>query len=122
MLKPANDIPPHDVAVLKILLNAETLEVDRNYTPKKGTLAAHAEFGDLYLPMEGLVDVTAEKARQTKEMEKIDAEIAKVEQKLANPAFTQKVPVEVLREHEKRLAEWQSKKQHVQAALDALEN
>ena len=122
MLKPANDIPPHDVAVLKILLNAEALEVDRNYTPKKGTLAAHAEFGNLYLPMEGLVDVAAEKARQTKEMEKIDAEIAKVEQKLANPAFTQKVPVEVLREHEKRLAEWQSKRQHVQAALNALEN
>jgi valyl-tRNA synthetase len=44
-----------------------------------------------------------------------------VEQKLANPAFTQKVPAEVLREHEKRLTDWQSKKEHVQAALAALE-
>ncbi|MDB6023424.1 MAG: valyl-tRNA synthetase [Pedosphaera sp.] len=121
VLKPAGHIPPHDVGVLKILLNAETLEVDANYVPKKGTPTVHSDLGDLYLPLEGLIDVAAEKARLTKELEKIDAEIAKVEQKLGNPAFTQKVPVEVLREHEKRLADWQAKKQHVLAALAALE-
>jgi len=73
------------------------------------------------LPLEGLVDIPAEKARLKKEKEKIDAEILKVEQKLGNPAFTQKVPAEVLREHEKRLVDWQAKKQHIQSALDALE-
>ena len=68
-----------------------------------------------------MVDVAAEKARLTKELEKMDGEIAKVEQKLNNPAFTQKAPVEVLREHQKRLADWQAKKQHVTSALAALE-
>jgi valyl-tRNA synthetase len=121
VLKPAGHIVPHDVAVLKILLNAETLEVDANFALKKGTPAAHSDMGDLYLPTEGLIDVEAEKARLKKELEKIDAEIAKVEQKLANPAFTQKVPPAVLLEHQKRLTEWQAKKQHVLAALAALE-
>jgi valyl-tRNA synthetase len=65
--------------------------------------------------------VAAEKTRLTKELEKIDGEITKVEQKLGNPAFTQKVPVEVLKEHQKRLADWQGKKQHVVTALAALE-
>ena len=73
--------------------------------------------GDLYLPLEGMIDVAAEKARLTKELEKIDGEIAKVEQKLDNPAFTQKAPVEVLREHQKRLADWQAKKQHVAVGI-----
>jgi valyl-tRNA synthetase len=121
VLKPVGHIVPHDVAVLKILLNAETLEVDVNYAPKKGTPAAHSDMGDLYLPTEGLIDVEAEKARLKKELEKVDAEIAKVEQKLANPAFTQKVPPAVLLEHQKRLTEWQAKKRHVLAALAALE-
>jgi len=121
VLKPAAEISASDVAVLKILLNAEALEVDPQYAPNKGTLAVHSELGELYLPMEGLVDLTAEKARLKKEMEKIDAEILKVKQKLANPAFTQKVPPEVLLEHEKRLADWLVKKQHVQSGLDALE-
>ena len=121
VLKPTLEISAHDATVLKILLNAEALDVDPNYSPKKGTLSARSDLGTLFLPMEGLVDVTAERARLTKELEKIVAEITKVEQKLANTAFTQKVPPEVLLEHEKRLADWQAKKQHVQSALDALE-
>ena len=62
----------------------------------------------------------AEKARLTKELEKIEAEIAKVEQKLANPNFTQKVPANVLEEHKQRLVEWQGKREHVKSALAAL--
>ena len=43
-----------------------------------------------------------------------------MEQKLANPAFVQKVPPAVLEEHQKRRADWQSKLQHLRQALDSL--
>ena len=76
--------------------------------------------GELFLPLEGLIDMEAEKARLKKELEKIEAEIAKIEQKLANPNFTQKVPANVLEEHKQRLAEWQGKRDHVKSALAAL--
>jgi valyl-tRNA synthetase len=76
--------------------------------------------GDLFLPLEGLIDVEAEGARLKKELAKIEAEIAKIEQKLANPNFTQKVPAHVLEEHKQRLADWQAKRDHVKAALAAL--
>ena len=121
ILKPTAHVSSHDAAVLKILLNAEALEIDANYSPKKGTAAINASYGDLYLPLEGLVDVAAERARLTKELEKYNAEIQKVEGKLNNQTFTQKAPPEVLEEHKQRLADWQSKKQHVLAALAALE-
>ena len=52
--------------------------------------------------------------------EKFQAEIVKVEQKLANPAFTSKVPPQVLAEHEQRLVDWLAKLEHVKAALDGL--
>jgi len=74
----------------------------------------------LFLPLEGLIDVAAEKARSKKELAKIEAEIAKIQQKLANPNFTQKVPANVLEEHKQRLAEWHGKRDHVKAALAAL--
>jgi valyl-tRNA synthetase len=121
ILKPVAEMVPHDVAVLTILLHAETLQIDPEHKPGKATLAAHTKLGELYLPLEGLVDLGAETARWKKELEKYNAEILKVEQKLANPAFTQKVPPEVLREHQSRLEEWQAKKQHALAALKALE-
>ena len=123
VLKPVNFPPPHDIEVIRLLLNAEVVEVNENYLPAKGTLTARTELGELFLPLEGLrsaEELAAEKARVTKELEKIEAEISKVEQKLANPSFTQKVPPQVLQEHQQRLAEWQLKREQVKAALAAL--
>jgi valyl-tRNA synthetase len=120
IFKPAGVFPPNEIETLKLLLNAEALEVNADYQPAKGTPAARTELGELFLPLEGLIDVAAEKTRLSKELEKIESEITKVEQKLANSAFTQKAPATVLEEHKQRLAEWQDKLAHTKAALDAL--
>ncbi len=120
VLKPSREIPAHDGEVIKLLLNAEALDFAEDYVAKKGTPTGHTPFGDLYLPLEGLMDVAAERARLTKEKEKIQIEITKVEQKLANPHFTQRAPAEVLRDHEQRLADWKEKLAHVKMALEAL--
>ncbi len=120
ILKPVTFMPPHEVEVLKLLLNAETVELNADFLPGKGTLSARNNLGELHLPTEGLIDIAAEQARLNKDLEKIEAEIAKVEAKLANPSFTEKVPVTVLQEHQQRLAEWQGKRDHVKTALAAL--
>ena len=120
ILKPSRELAVHDVEVLRLLLNAGAVEVSANYQPGKNTLTVRTELGDLFLPLEGLIDKEAEAARLKKELEKIEAEAAKVEQKLANPNFTQKVPPAVLLEHQQRLADWQAKRDHVKAALAAL--
>jgi valyl-tRNA synthetase len=108
------------VEVLKTLLNAEAVEVDENFEPAKNIPAARHALGELFLPLEGLIDVEAEKARLKKEVEKFEAEIGKVQAKLNNPNFTQKVPPHVLEENRQRLVEWQGKLSHAKAALEAL--
>jgi valyl-tRNA synthetase len=120
ILKPARELAAHDIEVLKLLLNAEAVEMNANYQPGKNTMTVRAELGDLYLPLEGLIDKEAETARLKKELEKIEAEITKIEQKLANPKFTQNAPPQVLAEHQQRLAEWHGKRDHVKSALAAL--
>jgi valyl-tRNA synthetase len=120
ILKPAREPAAHDLEVIRLLLNAEAVEVSAEDQPGKNTLTVRTELGDLYLPTEGLIDVEAEKVRLTKELQKIEAEIAKVGQKLANPNFAQKVPPNVLEEHKQRLVEWQGKREHVKSALAAL--
>jgi valyl-tRNA synthetase len=120
VIKPSREILPHDADVIKILLNAEAFEINADYAAKKGTPTAHTPFGELFLPLEGHIDPVAEIARLTKKVEEYTAEKTKVEQKLANPAFTQKVPAAVLQEHQQRLADWQEKLAQAKAALDAL--
>ena len=116
-LKPADAVSPHDQAVLKILLNAETLDVDPNFTAPKGMPVVHARLGELYMPVEGSADM---KDRLGKEVEKAAAEIEKVQQKLSNPGFVQKVPANVLLEHQQRLKDWQAKYDQLKKALEAL--
>ncbi len=121
VLKPVNDLPPHDAAVLKILLNAEPFEVNAEFVPTKGTARALSPLGELFLPLEGLIDLGAERERLEKERAKIAAEIETVTQKLANPNFTQKVPPKVLADHQQRLVDWNAKLAQVQSALDGLD-
>jgi valyl-tRNA synthetase len=118
--KPVNFAPPHDLEVIKLLLNAEALEVNADYQPPKGTPTARTELGELYLPLEGHVDVAAEKVRLIKEREKIEVEIVKADQKLNNPNFVQKVPPQVLAEHQQRRIDFQAKLEHILAALESL--
>jgi valyl-tRNA synthetase len=120
VFKPAQRLAPHDAEVIKLLLNAEALEVKPDYAAPKGTPSVQSKMGELFLPLEGLIDIAAEKVRLAKEVEKDKAEIAKVEQKLANPNFTQKVPPAVLAEHEQRLKDWKAKLERDQSLLEAL--
>src|SRR5439155_1591471 len=103
VLRPAGAVPPLDVEVFKLLLNAESLELAATYEPPKGTPVVHSGIGDLYLPLEGQVDVEGEKARLKKELDKIESEMLKAEQKLNNPSFATKAPANVLMEHQQRL-------------------
>ena len=96
VFKPAGALAPHDAEVLKLLLNAEALEISPACLPPKGTPTVHSPLGELFLPMEGLADVGAERARRRKELEKIEGEITKTKQKLNNPNFTAKAPPRVL--------------------------
>ncbi|MBR7517963.1 valine--tRNA ligase, partial [Mycobacterium tuberculosis] len=55
------------------------------------------------LPLEGLIDFAAERARLEKEKRKLDDEVKRIDVKLDNPAFVAKAPEEVIEgEKEKR--------------------
>jgi len=54
------------------------------------------------LPMEGVVDLPAEAARLAKDIAKLEAEIAKMDQKLGNAQFIERAPEEVVDELRER--------------------
>ncbi len=122
VFKPVLALDAHDHEVIRLLLNAESLPVQPDFAPPKGTPSVKTNWGELFLPLEGHIDKTAEKARLQLELGKIEAEILKVKLKLENPGFVQKVPPQVLQEHQQRLVDWQAKMKHVQESIDALED
>ncbi len=119
-LKPAGTPAQSDVEVLRVLLNAESVDVDPGFAPPKGTPMASNSFGELYLPLAGAIDIAAEKARLRKELAKAQAEIARIQSKINQPLFAQKVPPHVLEEHRRRLADWRARETQINNALIGL--
>jgi valyl-tRNA synthetase len=75
---------------------------------------------EVVVPLAGLVDIDAEKARLTKEIKKCEKEIAFVEKKLANKNFIDRAPEEVVEKEKAKLADEQSRKQRLEEAREAL--
>jgi valyl-tRNA synthetase len=72
-------------------------------------LAARAVAGGLALevPLAGLIDVEAERARLKKEIEKAQREIDNLQRKLSQASFVERAPKEVVEENRRRLADYQ---------------
>tara|TARA_Y100000589_G_scaffold119938_1_gene114290 strand:- start:3541 stop:6210 length:2670 start_codon:yes stop_codon:yes gene_type:complete len=120
ILKPAGTLDPYEAEVIQSLLNAEGLEVNPDYAPRKGTPASRSALGELFLPLDGLIDVEAEKARLEGQLEKITREIEKAGAKLNNPKFTERAPEDVLQEAKDRLADWQEKERQTRESIEYL--
>ncbi|MCX8254878.1 Valine--tRNA ligase [Beijerinckiaceae bacterium RH AL1] len=80
--------------------------------PVRGSTAA--------LPLEGVIDFAAERARLAKEIAKLKGEEAKIEGKLGNADFLARAPEEVVDEQRERLAEAQGRRAKLEVALSRL--
>lgn len=61
---------------------------------------------EVYIPLEGLIDLEEEKARLTAEVEKLEGEVARGEKMLSNPGFMSKAPEAKVNEEKEKLAKY----------------
>jgi valyl-tRNA synthetase len=94
---------------LALLVGAGEITLDSAYEAPKGTPAAVTGIGEVYMPLEGLIDVEAERARLTKEISNIQIEVKKCEGKLGNASFVDRAPPEVVVQEKARLEDWKAK-------------
>ncbi len=72
------------------------------------------------LPLIGVIDLAAERARLDKEMAKAEADIARVDAKLGNPKFVDRAPEEVVEEEKEKREEAVARKAKIAEAMERL--
>ena len=72
------------------------------------------------LPLKGVIDLDAERARLAKEMTRADADIARVDVKLGNANFVARAPEEVVEEEKEKREEAEMRKARIAEALERL--
>ena len=74
----------------------------RNLLRKPGVPVAMTSLGQVFIPLDGIVDLSAEKDRLTKEIAKLETEIETVRKKLGNESFVARAPAAIVAEHRQR--------------------
>jgi valyl-tRNA synthetase len=73
------------------------------------------------LPLAGVIDLAAERARLEKEMGKVDADIRRIDAKLGNPDFLARAPDEVVEGEREKREEAEGRRARIAEAVERLE-
>ncbi|MCB1592736.1 MAG: class I tRNA ligase family protein, partial [Alphaproteobacteria bacterium] len=101
------------------LARIETIEVV-SAAPKGGILQTVVDDTMLILPVAGFIDIEKEKSNIEREIQKAEAEIAKIDKQLGNEKFVANAPAEIVDEQRSRRAELDSKRGKLTGARDQL--
>ena len=97
LLMLADKLDPRLAAYAEVLSPMARVDgVETASEAPKGALQTVVDGVTYAIPLDGLIDKGAEQARLTKEAEKAQAEIDKIDKKLGNKAFTDKAPEKVV--------------------------
>jgi valyl-tRNA synthetase len=108
---------------LKLLLNAEDVEISAEAFDSAANGAAPSQLvkaGVISLPLAGLIDVAAEKAKLEKQLKDLDNWINGAKAKLSNEKFVNGAPAQVVADARTKLAELEDRKLRVVELMQTL--
>ena len=101
----------------------ETLTLTRDGTRPQVAASAIVEGAEVFLPLEGLIDLDEERARLAREAEKLLTDLEGVKKKLRNQDFLRKAKPEIVKKENERLTQLEEtlvKLKRAQASLRAV--
>jgi len=105
LLRSESKAIPDQILTLTRLLNAEEVELDPKYRAQAGHPVAITPLGEIFLTV-GAADEARERERLDKEIAKLENDLRTVEAKLQDSSFVDRAPAAIVEEHRRRLAEF----------------
>jgi valyl-tRNA synthetase len=104
-------------SLFKTLARLESIKIKEG--PIKTEKSAQLVMGNatVVIPLEGLIDIDAEKMRLEKEIQKLEKELISLDKRLRNPQFKEKAPTEIIDELTERQTTFTGELEKNKAAL-----
>ncbi|MFQ5559946.1 MAG: valine--tRNA ligase [Nitrospinota bacterium] len=112
-------ISKNETSILQ-LAGLNTLSYLKGDIPPKGAASGITDAIELFILLEGLIDVNEEKAGIKKETEKLCKEMVFIEKKLSNPSFVERAPEEVVQKNRAKLDDLREAQGKLKAHLETL--
>ena len=107
-------------AYLERFCNPEMLTIGVGALAPEKAMTAVVSGAEIYLPLQGLINIEEEITRLEKELEKLNKEVERVQKKLANEKFVAKAPAQVVEEERAKEKDYLEKRATVQERLEEL--
>lgn len=124
IVKPANAetlrILENNRTYVERFCNTSSLALSLDAAAPEKAMSAIVTGAEMYLPLAGLIDIEQEVARLEKELKTLNAEVERVEKKLANQGFIAKAPANVIEEEKAKMADYADKRDKVIARIAEL--
>jgi valyl-tRNA synthetase len=114
------DALAHHQEQMAVLAKASRLEfgTDLRKPPLSGSAVVTG--AEIYVPLEGIIDVDKERGRLKKELDKLTALLEKTGKKLQNEAFLGQAPAEVVEAEKRKQYDYQTKVDKLNLSLEQL--
>jgi valyl-tRNA synthetase len=103
-----SEVRPHQVEYIKKLARVENLTADSLPSKPKASASAVIRDCEIFVPLEGLIDLNIERARLRKEIERFENSLTSINKKLSNEKFIQNAAPEVVAKERSKKEEWES--------------
>jgi valyl-tRNA synthetase len=110
------DVEPY----IALLSRAESVEIGLGLAQPPASGSAVTSAAEIFVPLEGLIDLEAERQRLEKEIAKFTGLLKGLEGKLANENFVSKAPAEVVARERQRQAEYRENFEKLQSSLQLI--
>ncbi|MGV3465902.1 MAG: valine--tRNA ligase [Heyndrickxia sp.] len=107
-------------AYIERFCNPEELVTGIDISAPDKAMTAVVSGAELFLPLEGLINIEEELARLQKELEKWNQEVERVQKKLSNEKFVSKAPEKVVEEERAKEKDYLEKQAAVSARISEL--
>lgn len=103
------------------LARTRELSIGTEVTKGKGVATSVRDHLEVYVPLEGLLNVDAEIKRLRKDMQKVEQSISSLDRKLLNEDFIRKAPKNVVEKEKIKYNEFMQKKERIIESINKLE-
>lgn len=108
ILMNSESIPDYSLNYIKKLTRAEKINIDKNLSKPKASASAVLKNYEIFIPLEGLIDLDTERQRLQKEISRIENSLNGIEKKFSNPNFMNNAPREIIEKEKSKQIDWQN--------------
>ena len=103
----SSSVKDYQIEYIKKLAKVEDIKVDSNIQKPKASVSAVLSNCEIFIPLEGLIDLEVERQKIQKEITRLEGSLVGIEKKLSNEKFVANAAPEVVEKERAKQKDWQ---------------